>query len=175
MDELEDKKEGFAVPEGYFDNFQERLMHRIEAVSEEHDLPKEDGFVVPEDYFDQLQQQLSQKISEPESKVIPLRPYRKYYLAAAAIAAIIVTVVGLNWESQEPLTFQDIASSEIDIYFENHDVGLSPSEIAEVLPLEDVDMDDFMKASLEEENIVDYIDENIDDFEELNLEDDEIY
>ncbi len=167
------KEDGFKIPEGYFDSLHERLLDRLDT--EGHELPENDGFTVPDNYFNELHKNIQQKLKDEEPKIVQLHPYRKYYLAAASIAAIVLVWIGLNRETQEPITFQDIASSDIDSYFENHEIGLSPFEIAEVLPVDHLEINDLLENQIKEENIVDYLEENIDDFEELNLEDHEVY
>ncbi|NHF59412.1 hypothetical protein FK220_008680 [Flavobacteriaceae bacterium TP-CH-4] len=167
------KKDGFKTPEGYFEGFHERLIAKMET--EPANLPKDEGFKVPEAYFDGLNKNIQEKLKQEKPKVVKLQAYRKYYFAAASIAALLVVLIALNWKTEKSVTFQDIASSDIDTYFENHEIGLSPFEIAEVLPLENLEINDLLKNQIKEENIVDYLDENIDDFEELNLEDNEVY
>ena len=167
------KKDGFKTPEGYFEGFHERLRSQLETAPS--NVPKESGFKVPEAYFDGLHKNIQEKLNQDEPKVVKLRAYRKYYFAAASIAALVMVLIALNWKTEKSVTFQDIASSDIDTYFENHEIGLSPFEIAEVLPLENLEINDLFENQIKEENIVDYLDENIDDFEELNLEDNEVY
>ena len=48
----EKPKRTFKTPEGYFENFNERLLDRM--AKEESIIPKEDGFTVPEGYFEKL-------------------------------------------------------------------------------------------------------------------------
>jgi len=165
------KKNPFKTPEEYFEGFNDRLMDRLsegKSVS-----PKEDGFVVPENYFESLHKNILKKMDAEETKVIPLNPYRKYYFAAASIAAIILVVVGLNWNTVDALTFDDLAASDIETYFENNEFDLSTYEIAEVLPLDELEINDILENRFAEEDMLDYLDDNIDDFEALNLEDNE--
>ncbi|MDB4292146.1 hypothetical protein N9954_01975 [Maribacter sp.] len=164
-----DKKNSFKVPEGYFENLNDRLM---DGLSEERpNLPKGDGFAVPDDYFETVHATILDKMNVGETKVIPLHPYKKYYYAAASIAAAVLVIFGLNWNTSEVPTFEGLAESDIENYFETNEYDLSAYEIAEVIPLDELDIDDMLTNRFEEENVIDYLDENIDDFEELNLED----
>jgi hypothetical protein len=105
--------------------------------------------------------------------VVKLHPNRRYYFAAAAIAALFILVLGLQRFQNKELTFDSLASSEIENYLENTDLGLSSYEIAEVVVLDENDIEGILEDQLKEENIMDYLDENVDDFDELNLETDE--
>ena len=60
---------------------------------------------------------------------------------------------------------------EIEDYFESNDLGLSTYEIAEVIPVDDLEISDIIDNLLEDENIIDYLDDSIENFEELNLTD----
>ena len=78
------KNNGFKTPEDYFEGLKDKLLDLSEDDSL---LPKEDGFVTPEGYFETLKEKITDKITPEETKVIQLNPYRKYYFAAASIAA----------------------------------------------------------------------------------------
>ncbi|NNE76774.1 MAG: hypothetical protein HKN31_06840, partial [Pricia sp.] len=114
-----------------------------------------------------------EKLDGEKPKVIPLQSYKKYVYTAASIAAILLVLVGLNWSSSEEITFEDLASEEIEDYFENNDFELTSYEIAEVLPLDELEMSDFFENQLNEENVLDYLNDNTENYDELNLEDDE--
>lgn len=165
------KNNPFKTPEGYFESFDDRLMKKLSE--ESSNIPKEEGFAVPEDYFETLHGKILDKIGAEETKVISLNPYKKYYYAAASIAAVILIVFGLNWNIAEEPTFEDLAEADIEAYFENNEFDLSAFEIAEVIPLDELEINDILVNSFEEENMLDYLNENIDDFETFNLEDNE--
>lgn len=163
------KNNPFTTPEGYFENFTDRLRDKLSQ--ESHDLPKEEGFIVPDDYFDGVYENVQNQLAPKATKVVQLHPYRKYYFAAASIAAVALLTFGLNWNASEKLTFESLAESEIENYFETNEYDLSAYELAEVIPLDELNIDDMLTNRFEEENVINYLDENIDDFEELNLED----
>lgn len=166
------KKEGFRVPDGYFEGLNKRLQDRIDA--DGIDLPKEDGFTVPEGYFDSLQDKLNSRIQEAEEpKVIKLNPWKKYYFVAASIAALVIIVIGLRLGSTDEFTFSDLANAELESYLYDNDLDLTSYEMAEVLPVEDIEVNDILDNELNEENIIDYLDENVEDLYELNIEYDE--
>ncbi len=168
----QDKQKGFKTPKGYFEGFTDKLLHNIDK--EASSMPKEDGFRVPDNYFEKLSREILQKLDQQETKVKVLHPYRKYYYAAASIAAILVLVITLQFNKGEGITFEDLANSDIESYFDNNELGLTSYELAEVLAINELEISDILETQLNEENIIDYLDDNIDDFEELNLENDEL-
>lgn len=166
-----DKKNSFNTPEGYFENFNERLMGRIEKeVHSESIIPKSDGFSVPENYFDEITPKIMSKATEEGGKVIQLKSYRKLYYGAAAVAAVFVLVFGINWKSTPVVAFDDLANTEIDAYLESNDLNISTYELAELVSLENVELNDILDQDLDAESILEYLDENLDDFDELNLD-----
>ncbi|MET7027816.1 hypothetical protein [Sediminicola luteus] len=166
-----DKHSGFKTPEGYFEGLNDSLLDKIKGDSTV--IPKNEGFEVPEGYFEGLNQNILSKLKEEESKVIALNPYRKYYFTAIAVAASLLLVIGLQWKKEEAYSFDDLASSDIESYFEFNDYGMSSYEIAEIMSIDDIHIQDMMQNEIKDENIADYLNDNIDIFEDLNLENDE--
>lgn len=168
MEEL-NKNNPFKTPEGYFEKFTDSLMGKLNE--EKSDLPEEEGFAVPEGYFEGLNESIQKKLDSQETKVVQLHPYRKYYVAAASVAAILLLFFGLNWNAIEEPTWGDLANADIEAYFETNELGLSTFEIAEVLPIDELEVNDILENQFNEENVIDYLNENIEDIEDLNLED----
>ncbi|WP_222984490.1 hypothetical protein [Flagellimonas meishanensis] len=169
-----DKKNSFNTPEGYFEGFHDRLMDKInqEEIEEISVLiPESDGFVVPDDYFETLSEKLTVKLAKTQSgKVIQLKPYKKFFYAAAAVAAVILLIFVPTWKSDTPIAFEDLASTEIETYLNSSALDMSSYEIAEVISLESLELNDVLESELEEQNILDYLNENVEDIEELNLD-----
>jgi len=166
------KKEGFRLPEGYLEGLTDRILERV--AEDTSDLPDKEGFAVPEGYFDSLNERVRTNITPGDDpKVVRLKPWKKYYLVAASIAALIVIVIAFRMSQAEPFTFSDLANAELESYLNETDLGLTSYEIAEVLPIEELEVNDVLDTALNEENILDYLDENVEDLDELNLEYDE--
>ena len=165
----------FKTPEGYFESFTERLMGRLsDDQSVSYDLiPKNDGFEVPEGYFEGVNQSIREKLSLSETEVVQLRPFKKYYAVAAAVAAIVTLAFIFNWNASSEISFDNIADSDIENYFENTDLELTTYELAELIPVDELEYVDMLEGHLDQENVLDYLDDNIDDIEALNLENDE--
>nr|WP_297785789.1 hypothetical protein [uncultured Allomuricauda sp.] len=169
-----DKNNSFNTPEGYFESFNDRLMDRIkneEAGEAASIIPKTDGFKVPDGYFDEVTPTVLSKTVENEIKVIPLRSNKRFYYGIAAAAAILIFVFSITWDSNpEPITFDDLANAELEAYFENTDWEMTSYEIAEVVSLEEIELNDILNDDLEDDIIMEYLDENVDNIEELNFE-----
>lgn len=168
-------KNSFKTPEGYFEGFTDKLldkMSNLESNQEDSVLPKNDGFTIPDGYFEGLNKKIHEKLSDTPTKVIPLRSYRKYYyLAAASVAAILLLTIGLQFNQGQNLSFEELAESEIENYFEFNELGLTTYEIAEVIPVDELEISDILTNQFKDENIIDYLDDHVDDIEELNLTD----
>lgn len=170
-----DKKNSFNTPEGYFESFQDRLMAKIQNVETGEVgslIPKSDGFGVPVGYFEEATTKVLAVTVQEKGKVVPLYPYRKFYYGAVAAAAVILVIFGLTWKSQPtPLSFDDLANTEIDAYFDNTNIEMSSYELAEVVSFEDVQFNDILEEDLSGEVILEYLDDNVDDLRDLNIED----
>jgi hypothetical protein len=166
-----DKTNNFNTPEGYFESFHDRLMDRIneEEGIKESIIPKSDGFSVPQRYFDEVTEKVLANTVKGKGKVIPFIPYRKFYYAAA-IAAVFLLIFGLNWNSETSISFEDLANTEIDDYFESTEIDISTYELAELVPLESLELNDILENDIEAENILEYLDETVEDIEDLNLD-----
>lgn len=173
MNEKKINKNPFSTPKGYFDSFEESLRDRL--AKENSPIPKQEGFRIPSSYFDDLQSRLTARLEEENTgpKVIQLTPFSKFMAIAASIAAVTFLALGINWGNGEELSFTDLANSEIEAYFDDNELDLSSDEIAEVLPVDTYEINDFVQPQLNEDNLLDYLNENVEYFEELNLENNE--
>ncbi|WP_289040347.1 hypothetical protein [uncultured Zobellia sp.] len=167
-----DKKNPFKTPEGYFDKFDKTLFEKLSSGGSV--IPKEEGFKLPDGYFDSLGDKLQQKLKEEqETKVIPLKSYKKYYYAVAAVAAILIVALTLNLNKTNEIGFDDLAQSDIEYYFDQNELDLTSYELAEVVPVNELEITDMFDSNFSEENVLEYLNENTDYFDELNLEDNE--
>jgi len=164
---MKKKLNGFKTPEDYFNSFTDNLMIKL---SEELTIEKKvDGFTIPNTYFDSLYQNIQNKIHTPESKVIKLNALKKYYYVAA-VAAVVLIFIGISLTNKTEITFDDIAISDIENYFDDNELDMSTYELAQMLPIDELEIKDIIDTQLNDENIIDYIDNSIDNFEELNLD-----
>ena len=164
----------FNLPEDYFEGFTDRLLDKIsnmEAEQSESLLPKSDGFKVPDGYFENFTFDQGREVIEKKSKVFRLWPIKASYLAAASVAAILLMTLGIQLTATQEYSFEELAENEYETYFESHQLDLTTYEIAEVIPVDDLDIIDILDTQLNNEIIIDYLDESIDTIEELNLTD----
>lgn len=168
---MKQKKNSFTTPEGYFDSFTDNLMAKLS--NEETITPKNEGFKVPAGYFDSLNEKIKTRLNEEEHKVIQLKSYKKYYAIAASVAAILFVFLGFQLNKSEPITFDSIAATDIDNYFEYNELDLTSFDIAQEYSLDELEIKDIINNSFTNESVIDYLDNSIDNFEELNLNDNE--
>ncbi len=175
---LNKKNNPFKIPEGYLDSLSRELK---DAVSLEDTIGRPDrDFTVPEGYFASLNDKITSSLTNEKKnvKLIRLVPFHRSYLAAASIAVIFVLAIFAALFSRpgntaEKISFEDLASSEIDNYFEFNELDISTYEIAEMIPLDQVEISDMIDSPFREEQVLDYLNSNIEAFEDLNLENDE--
>tara|TARA_R110000737_G_scaffold17043_1_gene34433 strand:- start:3274 stop:3792 length:519 start_codon:yes stop_codon:yes gene_type:complete len=172
MDKL-NKNNSFGVPDGYFDTFSSNIMKKI--AKEDASMPPNEGFKVPEGYFETFNTRLLEQLeSTPaETKVIPLKSYKKHYYTAASVAAVVLLFLVVQFNSDKTPSYSDLANSDIENYFEFNDLELTSYDLAEILPIDDLDLNDILEIRLDNDNIIDYLDSHIEDFEELNMHNDD--
>ena len=171
-----DKNSGFKVPEHYFEGLGEKLLDKAGQISsspEARVFPKEPVFTVPECYYKIMNKRVHQKLDRKEFRVVRLHRYKKIYYATAAAAAGLLLFFGLRSSLQRQLTFSDLASQDIEDYFQNNELDMSSYEIAEMLPLDQLEINDVMNNGIQDAAILDYLDNNMDNLEDLNLNYDE--
>lgn len=162
------KNTGFKTPKGYFDGLSARLLSKmkLDEVTFSNTDNHRDGFKVPDDYFKNLNKNILLKVSQKETKVVPL--YRKYYYYAASIAAVLVVVFAIKWNTNKTPTFDTLVGEDIESYFNETELDFSDNELAELLPMHDVEISDILNQGINEERIVEYLNDNIEDLHELN-------
>ncbi len=168
------KKNSFKTPSGYFEGLTERIQESMQE-EDARKFPEKEGFAVPDTYFNNLEKEILANTTRKETPVIQLRSYKNYIYAAAAIAAIFVLVIALPWKGSQTITFDDLAEVDITTYFETQELELSSYEIAEVIPVANLDIDEFMESGMDDEQIMIYLEDTIDDLDELNIDLDEAY
>ncbi|MCK0135218.1 hypothetical protein [Arenibacter sp. S6351L] len=172
MDKL-NKNNSFKVPDGYFDTLSSDIFKKI--AKEDISMPPNEGFKIPEGYFDTLNAKLLGQLENTpvEPKVIPLKSYKKHYYTAASVAAVVLLFILVQFNRDKTPSYSDLANSDIEHYFEFNDLELSSYDLAEILPIHDLDLNDILESRLDNDNIIDYLDSHIEDFEELNMHNDD--
>lgn len=166
-----DKNNDFKTPEGYFGKFNGKLMEKLsekESVLDHMDGQRDEGFSVPKDYFKNLNETVIAKIDEKAGKVVQLSPYRRYYYAAASVAAVLAVILSIRLMPNKAPTFESLVSSDIESYFEDYEFDFTDDELAELLPIQEVGINDILNQEINQQRIIDYLDDNIEDLHELN-------
>ncbi|WBU88746.1 hypothetical protein [Cellulophaga omnivescoria] len=155
------KNSGFKMPESYLENFSDKLNNSI--TQQQNAIPKKEGFTVPNNYFDNIHQNIQTKLNQKtEPKVIKLNSFKKKLYAVSSIAAaiaILVAAVVFN-NGSTPVTFQDIAASDIESYFNENDIEFSTYDLAQILPMDDINVSDVTEGEFYEDEIMNYLESN---------------
>lgn len=151
-------KTGFKIPEGYFQDFQSRLMERVTRNEEDFGASP---FKVPESYFEQFGDRVFENLenSSEKGKVIPL--YRRktwsYIAGVAAVVAILFSSVLFNDHGE--LGFEDLDITAVENYLlESFNMG-NPSEA----PYMDYELTASANYDIDREALFEYLNENIEE------------
>lgn len=157
---------GFKVPEGYFQEFEARMMEKIASEKMEEPAP-ENPFKVPEDYFDNFQDNMMQRLKndglvEKEVKVVPLgrRKMWSYVAGIAAVLAVVFSSVVLKDSRQATFDELDVLAVE------NYILESFEFESTTETPLFEANEIEFAISSnpeIEREALLEYLKENIEE------------
>ena len=160
---MKDKKQqdGFRTPSEYFENFEDRLFHKIE----EETLPKETGFSVPDGYFEAFDDKLFDRIgsSKAQGKVISLVRNRKVWFATSIAASLAILFMLLRNDNGLQTEINKIQISSIETYIEEGNLELDSYDISALLNDEELSNLSLKDDLFTEESLQDYLLENIDD------------
>lgn len=149
------------MPESYLDNFSAKLNNTI--AQEQSAIPKKEGFTVPDNYFDSIHQNIQTKLNQKtEPKVIKLSSFKKRLYATssiAAVVAILIAAVVFN-SSSTPISFQDIAASDIESYFDENDIDFPTYDLAQIISIDDINVSDVTESEINEDEIMNYLESN---------------
>lgn len=158
---------GFKVPSGYFEEFEERLMH---TVSGNHvgDKPLESkhGFAVPNGYFESLEDKILGRLEQEKQdhKVRPLyRSKKVYYITTlAAVFLAIITTVLFN-PSLPDYSIENVEIAALEAYIDEGYIDLNFNEISAYITDEGHYNDNFSTIDLDDEDVLNYLNENLED------------
>ena len=128
-----------------------------------------DGFRTPDKYFETFGERLQERLSKKEVPVRKIRPMQLIWIPAVAAAVLLLLV----WSPSSPsaaLDFEDINAEVLQAYLQTEEFDVTPSELAENLPLVDLAMEDVLDRAPEARVIADYLEDYIESDEELYLE-----
>lgn len=158
---------GFKVPEGYFEEFEDRMMHAISQPAPLSDYKGKSGFAVPQDYFESLETEILAKVREPkpEGTIVPLFKRREFYYAAS-IAAVLIGIVSTLFLKPNPelsmSSFNSLEISALEYFVEEGNMDLNFNEISSFMFEEDYILQNSDNSNLNEEELFNYLSENVD-------------
>lgn len=161
---MKKEKETYKLPENYFEDFQNQLQAQIE-LEQVLGTDKKSGFTVPEDYFSMLSRKLSQIPSQPQPKVIRLKPR---YWPVISIAATALLIFGL-WFNNIDDTTDSLELDDIAAYLDTESSDLYTEDILSLLSEEDLNTIVLNDESQPDEDILNYL-ENYSNSYDLLLE-----
>lgn len=153
---LNNIENGFKVPGGYFDEFEDRLLSELQL----KETASYTGFKLPAGYFESLDNKILNAVkNDNKTKVINLFSFRKLaYTAAVAASLILIYTVSFN--KYENLNINHLETASIENYILTE--GLEPSDIASLFSDDDLSEITSVKNNLSSESLENYVLENID-------------
>ncbi len=146
------------TPEGYFENFEDRMMLRIM----EENLPESNGLRVPNTYFDSLEDRVVDRLEvNTEPKVIPLFSKRTL-IYVSGIAASLLLLISL-WGRSGEMSLDELSANEVEEYIENGGIDLSSYEVMALLAEDELSEINIPSEVISDEQLETYLLENFDE------------
>lgn len=160
-DFLHNRKDGFKLPENYFDKFEEQLM---QAISEEQlmGVSKESGFKVPDAYFEDVELSILATIEKEKAigKVHFLKANYKYLVGTvAAILIVVLSVINIpkGVDNVQATELGSVSGTEIENYLQEGYIQVNSYELGEIFSDELSDVS--VTASIDENVLIEYLSE----------------
>ncbi len=133
-------KSGLTVPEGYFENFENKLFQNKEI-----NITTPTSFQIPEGYFEDFEKNVFEKIdinSSPKKKVIAFRK-RIIQITSTAVAASILLFLGyINLPSNNnSLDFNNITSDDLVNWYEDGYINTEHDDFLLAINTSDTDFE----------------------------------
>ncbi|MFD1163559.1 MULTISPECIES: hypothetical protein [Hwangdonia] len=160
------KSSGFKTPDNYFESFDDELLAKLKT-SNKLDGIKTTGFKVPNDYFETIDDTILNAVkNQRDTKVISLFTWKKVAYASA-VAASIILMFNLVFNTSEELTFDSLETASIENYLAEED--FTSYELATLLTEEELNSEAFTNTNITEDSLEDYLLDNA-DIEDLLIE-----
>lgn len=150
---------GLNVPDGYFDNFEDRMMLKVM----EESLPKSNGFKVPEGYFEQFEvsAQLTNELT-PQPAVISIFR-KKTLLYISGVAASLLLIISLINTKDDNLSMDSLSAESVEAYINGDIADIDTYDVMAMLNEEDLESISLSSEIVSEENLEAYLIENLDE------------
>ena len=152
---------GFKLPEGYFEQFEDRMMRKIRKEKPAPVIP----FKVPEDYFENFQQEMMTRIEKQEKeevKVVSLSNRRAISYIAGIAAVLAVLFTSAVFQNVQQTGFEDLDALAV----ENYILESLEFENTEDTPLfqdKEIGFAISSDPEIEREALLEYLKENIEE------------
>jgi len=153
-------KTNYKTPSGYFNTVENVTVAKLKAQT----LKNEATETIPEDYFKNLEDQVLNKI-KTTSKIRTLKKVSKFAIPIAIAASFLLIFMLEN--TQDTITFDNLATSEIEEFINNDMLHYDAESLAAIFP--EVSLDDInYTETISDADVVNYLSEN--DIDALLLE-----
>tara|TARA_R110002073_G_scaffold4213_1_gene27897 strand:- start:36324 stop:36926 length:603 start_codon:yes stop_codon:yes gene_type:complete len=145
-------KEGFKTPKNYFDTLEAAVLQELKTTKQ----TKETRFDVPTNYFDSVEDRVFEKLENVQStstNIISIKSILLKKVLPLAIAASLLLLVVLNYNTTPNYTIDNVADVEVTNWIEEGYITLDTDQIAEVF--NDVALTD--NLNFEDEELIDYL------------------
>ncbi len=164
------EKEGFSTPDSYFDSVEDNVLEKIKkGESLQSTLPanKQTGFSIPENYLNTIEDTVTAKLNDDtkQVKVIDFRTVLLKRIVPFASAAAVLLLIYINYNTKK-ISFDNVASTDIEQWIENDLITFDTYEIAEVY--NDIELENSILFEGDENELIEYLDGT--DIESLLLE-----
>jgi len=144
-----DAASAFKLPENYFEEIEDVIFTKIKAKQ----IKNKDSFELPDHYFNTIEDRVLNKIKTPKT-VISIKRITKY-LAPIAIAASLLLIFILN-TNQKTITFDSLATSEIEQFIDNGFVDIDSESLALAFSTVEISTDN-ISSPISEDEVLDYL------------------
>ncbi len=146
------KQDEFSTPDGYFDQVEDLVITKLKATALQD---KDQSSVILEDYFDKVEDSIIDQLNS-KSKSFPLNKNILKYLVPVAVAASLMLIVVLNTKNDPVVTFDSLATSEIESFIDEGMIDIDAESLAMVFPDVDIENDGF-ESSLTNDEVLEYL------------------
>ncbi|TXD84706.1 hypothetical protein ESY86_03140 [Subsaximicrobium wynnwilliamsii] len=146
------KNSGFKVPDGYFDQVETAICNDISL----REKIEASGFTTPKGYFEHFEDHLLGQLPKEENdKAIPLYNRTKV-IFAIAIAACLVLMLSILFNTTQELTFDTLETAAIENYLEEEDY--TDDDLATLFMENELSTFDFIEVKISEDTANEFID-----------------
>lgn len=148
------RETGLKTPDAYFDTFDARLVDKITA-QKKMASGIDHGLKVPEAYFETFEQNLQKRLSPTKTPNLKSLAVWKSAAVISAIAASLLIMFAIYNTSPGKVTINQIETASIEDYLNNE--NLNADDIASFLTGDDLELDNFVKNTLTDESLENYL------------------